>query len=145
MKTTTTDMPAGWRPDPFGEHELRLFSPEGRPTAHVSTAGRNSYEEMPGALVVDPPRARAVPPTATVRTPPPVPAWGGARPVPSRPVRARVRMDQLARLVVAVTVLTTLDRTRRVRLVLPTFSTIFLAAMTGVPGRHASLETTSST
>ena len=47
----------GWQPDPFGVHEFRLFSPEGNPTAHVRTEGRHSYDEMPGAVMVDPPRA----------------------------------------------------------------------------------------
>jgi hypothetical protein len=56
---TTTNVRSGWQPDPFGGHELRLFSPEGDPTAHVSDGGRNSYEEVPGAVLVDPPPARA--------------------------------------------------------------------------------------
>ena len=39
---SNTDLRRGWQPDPFGSRELRLFTPEGAPTAHVSTNGRNS-------------------------------------------------------------------------------------------------------
>jgi hypothetical protein len=60
----TTNVRSGWQPDPFGGHELRLFSPEGDPTAHVSDGGRNSYEEVPGAVLVDPPRDRAARPAS---------------------------------------------------------------------------------
>ena len=68
MRSTATDITTGWQPDPFGEHEFRLFSPEGSPTAHVRTEGRHSYEEMPGAVIVDPPRAGSRP-TSTDHTP----------------------------------------------------------------------------
>jgi hypothetical protein len=44
----------GWRPDPFGAHELRLFSPEGRPTQHVSDGGRNSFEKLPQGIRATP-------------------------------------------------------------------------------------------
>jgi hypothetical protein len=55
------DVLTGWQPDPFGEHELRLFSLEGRPTQHVSDGGRNSYEELPSVTrpMVTPPASRA--------------------------------------------------------------------------------------
>jgi hypothetical protein len=151
MKTTAADIRKGWQADPFGEHELRLFSPEGRPTAHVSTNGRNSYEEMPGAVIVDAPRAHAIRPTksngapgspARSDIPPPARAWGGGGQVPIGHIGPRVRMHQLARIVVAVTVITTFDRARRACLVFPSFFTVLLAARTKVPARRDSLEPT---
>jgi hypothetical protein len=51
-----------------------------------------------------------------------------------------VRVHQLAHLVAAVALLTTRDRTRRLRLVVPAFSTIFLAAMSETSARRDSLE-----
>jgi hypothetical protein len=147
MRSTATDIPTGWQPDPFGEHELRLFSPEGSPTAHVSTAGRNSYDEVPGAVIVDPPRVRRVASSTTNRTGraptladwrTPVEAPSGHR--PDRIGHARTRVRQLARLLAAITLLTTRDRTRPRRPLVPAFSTIILAAMREDPARHDPLE-----
>jgi hypothetical protein len=135
---TTTNVPTGWQPDPSGGHELRLFSPQGDPTAHVGDGGLNSYEEMPGAVIIDPPRAR--------RTLPTRPAAGS----PSRPgdnqsaddtngrahrrrqvaaARSDVRVDQMARLVARITLLTSVDPQRRARRVMPACSLILLAAL----------------
>jgi hypothetical protein len=137
---TTTNVPTGWQPDPSGGHELRLFSPQGDATAHVRDGGRNSYEEMPGAVIIDPPRPRR---TLAARP---------AAPSPSRPrdnesaddtnerghrrrqgagARTDVRVDQMARLVARITLLTSVDPQRRARRVMPAFSLILLAALAG--------------
>ena len=106
----TTDVRRGWQPDPYGGHELRLFTPEGAPTAHVSDNGHNSYEEMPGAVVVDPPRPRGAPITGCAG---PHPEF---REVPQRrtsPMRSRLHAWQPALLVICIILPTTVDRTRR--------------------------------
>ena len=148
MRSTATDITTGWQPDPFGEHEFRLFSPEGSPTAHVRIEGRHSYEELSGAVIVDPPRAGSRP-TSTDHTPrapapsatgPPAAASSGNRREWIGQVRTHVRVHQLARLVFALAPLTMRDRTRRMRLVIPAFSTIFLAAMSEASARRDSLE-----
>jgi hypothetical protein len=46
LRRTTDGMRTGWQPDPFGCHELRLFSPEGKPTQHVADGERHSYENL---------------------------------------------------------------------------------------------------
>jgi hypothetical protein len=51
-----------------------------------------------------------------------------------------VRVHQLARLVATVALLTTRDRTRPLRLVVPAFSTIFLAALSEASARRDSSE-----
>jgi hypothetical protein len=54
VRRTTDGVRTGWQPDPFGCHELRLFSPEGKPTQHVCDGDRHSYEtlsEFPRTLV----------------------------------------------------------------------------------------------
>jgi hypothetical protein len=112
---TTTQVPTGWQPDPSGGHELRLFSPEGDPTAHVRDGGLNSYEEMPGAVIIDPPRTR--------RTLPIRPAG------PATGARRHVRVDQMARLVARITLLASVDPQRRVRRIMPSFSLILLAGL----------------
>jgi hypothetical protein len=135
MKTTTS-VPAGWQPDPSGRHELRLFSPEGDPTAHVSDAGLNSYEEMPGAVIIDPPRVRRIPPITVPAGSPPR-SWGNGstdtnwrahRKKELGGTRPDVRVNQMARLVARITLLTSVDPQRRVRRVMPAFSLIVLAA-----------------
>lgn len=42
----TTDL-KGWQPDPFGVHELRFFSDDGRPTRLVSDNNFKAYDEPP--------------------------------------------------------------------------------------------------
>ena len=39
--------PTNWRPDPFGAHELRFFSADGKPTLLVMDSGRTSYDKPP--------------------------------------------------------------------------------------------------
>lgn len=36
-----------WKPDPFGTHELRFFSADGRPTLLVMDGGKRSYDKPP--------------------------------------------------------------------------------------------------
>ena len=145
MKSAATGITTGWQPDPYGEHEFRLFSPEGSPTAHVRTEGRHSYDEVPGAVIVDPPRAGSHP-TSTDHAPrPPAPsatrphaaASSGNRREWIGDVRTHVLVHQLARLVAALALLTTRDRTRPLRLAASAFSAIFLAAASA---RRGSLE-----
>jgi hypothetical protein len=137
---TTMNVPTGWQPDPSGGHELRLFSPEGDPTAHVSDGGRNSYEEMPGAVIIDPPRIRrSLPARPAVGSSPG--SWedqsaepDGRAPRTQRKkqlagTRRDVRLDQMARLVARITLLTSVDPQRRVRRVMPACSLILLAAL----------------
>jgi len=82
----------------------------------VSDDGRHSYEEMPGAVLVDPPRERVVGMSAS-----PTP-----EPVADAPY---LRVNQMARLVARITLLTTVDPQRRVRHVLPACSLIVLGAV----------------
>jgi len=82
----------------------------------VSDSGRHSYEEMPGAVTVDPPRTRVVCSPAS------------ATPEPVADVQY-LRVNQLARLVARITLLTTVDPHRRVRHVVPTCSLILLGAV----------------
>ena len=154
MSSRSFDLPTGWQRDPFGAHELRLFSPEGKPTAHVRDGGRNSYEEMPGAIIVDPPRGGAVPIVSADRTPPgpefshlqePSRDKGGHFRSRTGRTHVPVGVHQLARLVVGITLLITLDHTRRLRAVIPALSTIALAALAEVPAHPDPLEPTSGT
>lgn len=41
------DHTANWKPDPFGTHELRFFSADGRPTQLVMDGGKRSYDKPP--------------------------------------------------------------------------------------------------
>jgi hypothetical protein len=62
------DYADSWKPDPFGMHELRFFSADGKPTALVMDGGKRSFDR-PAAQehpVVPPPSAAA----PSVETPP---------------------------------------------------------------------------
>jgi hypothetical protein len=135
---TTRNVPTGWQPDPSGGHELRLFSPEGDPTAHVSDAGLNSYEEMPGAVIIDPPRPRRRVSALAAAGSPPSRAGDDDSPDPDGRTHRRdqfigalseVRVNQTARLVARITLLTSADSPQRVRRPLPAFSLVLLAAI----------------
>jgi hypothetical protein len=39
--------PTGWVPDPYGVHEFRFFSADGKPTRLVRDGGKKSYDEPP--------------------------------------------------------------------------------------------------
>ena len=41
------DQTAEWRPDPYGVHEFRLFSADGKPTLLVMDGGKTSYDRSP--------------------------------------------------------------------------------------------------
>lgn len=82
------DHTANWKPDPFGSHELRFFSTDGKPTLLVMDGGKRSYDKPPAdqselplttdqsewvpsmleqrfSPIPDPPAAPSVAPTAT--------------------------------------------------------------------------------
>lgn len=95
--------PDGWQPDPFNQHEERLFS-KGEPTALVRDGGVGSYDEPPAmeiapheisqivspSSVPSPTESFAASPSTGPETPPiqqAVPV--GAQPVPAQPARAQ--------------------------------------------------------
>ena len=41
------DHTTNWKPDPFGRHELRFFSADGKPTLLVMDDGKTSYDKPP--------------------------------------------------------------------------------------------------
>jgi hypothetical protein len=43
----TVDETSNWKPDPFGAHELRFFSADGKPTLLVMDGGKRSYDKPP--------------------------------------------------------------------------------------------------
>src|SRR5580698_5640814 len=43
----TVDDTINWKPDPFGVHELRFFSADGKPTLLVMDGGKRSYDKPP--------------------------------------------------------------------------------------------------
>jgi hypothetical protein len=43
----TVEHSTNWQPDPFGLHELRFFSADGKPTLLVMDQGRTSYDKPP--------------------------------------------------------------------------------------------------
>jgi hypothetical protein len=55
------DETASWQPDPYGIHELRFFSADGKPTLLVSDGGRTSYDRPPAS---QPPPAQEPPATS---------------------------------------------------------------------------------
>ena len=46
-RTETVDDTINWKPDPFGVHELRFFSADGKPTLLVMDSGKRSYDKPP--------------------------------------------------------------------------------------------------
>jgi len=54
----------GWRPDPYGVHEQRYFSLNGKPTRLVSDGGKTSYDPPPGYGALDVPVLPASPPAS---------------------------------------------------------------------------------
>jgi hypothetical protein len=49
-----TEAPAGWQSDPFGIHEARYFSTQGRPTKLVRDGDRESYDNPPIEATISP-------------------------------------------------------------------------------------------
>ena len=86
------DYANSWKPDPFGLHELRFFSADGRPTPLVMDAGKRSFDRPPatdhGSSPAEPPVVEphvAAPPVAA---PPVVAPPVAAPPVAAPPVAA---------------------------------------------------------
>lgn len=55
-----------WRPDPYGVHEFRFFSADGKPTLLVMDGGHTSYDQPPPiepSVILEPERPSPVPPT----------------------------------------------------------------------------------
>lgn len=75
------DDTANWKPDPFGAHELRFFSADGRPTLLVMDGGKKSYDNPPPAQSERPATSQASPDLAM-----PEPQEGRApQPLPNPP------------------------------------------------------------
>jgi hypothetical protein len=51
------DDTTNWKPDPFGVHELRFFSADGKPTLLVMDGGKRSYDKPPTDRAEGPPKA----------------------------------------------------------------------------------------
>ncbi len=75
------DYANSWKPDPFGVHELRFFSADGRPTPLVMDAGQRSFDRPPATDHTSPAEPPVAPPPVA---PPPVAPPPVAEP-PSRP------------------------------------------------------------
>ena len=62
------DQTTGWQPDPYGAHEFRFFSADGKPTLLVMDGGKTSYDRPPTAEpppdLERPSSPRPVPPPA---------------------------------------------------------------------------------
>jgi hypothetical protein len=100
------DYANSWKPDPFGIHELRFFSADGRPTPLVMDAGNRSFDRPPATgpasaaeppvaqtpvaepPVVQPPVAEAIVADPHVAEPPVAPAPVADPPVAESPVLA---------------------------------------------------------
>src|ERR1700761_867491 len=80
------DYADSWKPDPFGIHELRFFSADGKPTPLVMDAGKRSFDRPAGiqssSAPAPPPApdvvptpvsesAQSLPPLSEVQTPEP--------------------------------------------------------------------------
>ena len=69
------DYANSWKPDPFGVHELRFFSADGRPTPLVMDAGRRSFDRPPAtdhAASPEEPPVAETPVSPSHVAPPPV-------------------------------------------------------------------------
>lgn len=55
------DHPTNWKPDPFGIHELRFFSADGKPTRLVMDGGKTSFDKPPAQRPATQPHAPAPP------------------------------------------------------------------------------------
>jgi len=83
---------AGWRPDPYGAHELRFFAADGKPTLLVMDGERTSYDRPPtteppavaGEASPEPPPPAGPLPPAADPSPPSVVAGNGVATPPVR-------------------------------------------------------------
>ncbi len=64
----TTDKRTGWQRDPYGTHELRFFSADGKPTLLVMDGGKTSHDKPP---TTEPPQTERPPAPDPVGVPSP--------------------------------------------------------------------------
>jgi len=93
------DQTTGWQPDPYGAHEFRFFSVDGKPTLLVMDEGKTSYDrpptharivlEQPSSSGPEPPAPE--PPSIPDPEPPPAPVT----PPALAPSTAAARTDQV--------------------------------------------------
>ncbi len=73
------DDTTNWKPDPFGTHELRFFSADGRPTLLVMDGGKRSYDKPPAdqgehPATTDQSNSDLSMPESQITNPPPAPS-----------------------------------------------------------------------
>ena len=56
-----SDQTTRWQPDPYGAHEFRFFSADGKPTLLVMDGGKTSYDRPPTAARPPAPEAPSSP------------------------------------------------------------------------------------
>ncbi len=78
------DQTTAWRPDPYGAHELRFFSADGKPTLLVMDGGKTSYDRPPKTEPAPAPE----PPSTPEPAPPPAPVIHAAFVPPATAVGA---------------------------------------------------------
>ena len=90
---TPVNHTTNWQPDPYGIHELRFFSADGKPTQLVMDAGMTSYDKPPQVeQPPDPGRQRSAA-AAPVVDPVASPVSGSPRP-PEPPAQLPAPSDQ---------------------------------------------------
>jgi hypothetical protein len=73
------DQATSWQPDPYGAHEFRFFSADGKPTLLVMDGGKTSYDKPP---TTSRPPAAPSPATPELESPPRTEASPGLEPDP---------------------------------------------------------------
>ena len=75
------DQTTRWQPDPYGAHEFRFFSADGKPTLLVMDGGKTSYDRPPTTApppAPEPPSSpEPEPPAGSRHDPSPSTADGG--------------------------------------------------------------------
>ncbi len=80
------DQITSWQPDPYGTHELRFFSADGKPTLLVMDGGKTSYDRPPTAMPTSATRSGSGPQSGSPpTTEPSAGLWSGAQASPERP------------------------------------------------------------
>jgi hypothetical protein len=105
-RTETVDNTTNWKPDPFGAHELRFFSADGKPTLLVMDGAKRSYDKPPTDQAEGPPKADQLesdltPPTQFIpaQTQPPAPAVPPAPEPTTHPAPPEASQEQAPALV----------------------------------------------
>jgi hypothetical protein len=80
------DRTTEWQPDPYGAHELRLFSADGKPTLLVMDGGKTSFDR--------PPTSERPPGTEPRSGHEPEPQWVRAKPADLAPPATSVNAEQ---------------------------------------------------